>query len=320
MSVQECLARFAWASRHVDRLQADLAPLQRAYREEPVTEEVHDGGKLIEYSLRGDLPRVPMEVGLRVSDCVHHLRAVLDNLAYTILVENHPDLPADERRRVTFPICIDTADWSENVTKKDVLSRLPAEAQTAIEGLQPYHSERDPKRHALAILKVLSDMDKHRTIPIVTWRMHPLSAPRVWSGPPPDERGVADLSGWDQKTSLFRDVRGTRWIFLANEVVPGTKFLRLELPRSRPKGQMHIMFSFGFGLRDPGYLRGSQVTRVLNRIRHEVRNVCLPTLVAYCPATSEDVGIAALRYENFSRFGDFRAPKGSMARIGAEAD
>lgn len=319
MSLHECLARFAWASRYVDYLEAELAPLERAYRDARVTTEVQRGGRTIDYSLHGELPSVPPEIGLRIGDCVHNLRATLDNLAYTIAAENNPASPSKERRAVTFPICLHESDWLENVVHKHVLDVFPIDAQTLIEGLQPYHHVSNPKLHPLAVVRELSDKDKHRTIPVVTWGYHPASTPTVWVGPKPDEGGVADLTNLPEAEMgkpLFRDVPGARWTTLRDDVIPGEKFLRLEVPRAYARMRLHIMFSFGFGVQDPEYLRRARIVRLLNRVRNHIRNNVIPVLAPYCVATPPEVMLEAQRQVNFG----FGGKAGSMERLVAELD
>lgn len=319
VSLRECLARFAWASRDVDYLKAELAPLERAYRDAKVTNTVDKRGRIIEYILEGDLPPLPPEIGLRIGDCVHHLRATLDNLAYTIATENNAVLTSKERKAVTFPICTHSADWRENVVEKHVLDVLPMGAQAAIEGLQPYHRRPDPDRHSLAILRELSDMDKHRTIPVVTWSYAPASTPTVWRGAAPDASGDIDLtnvSELEEERPLFEDIPGVRWTTLTDEVIPGASFLRLEVPRAYAHLQMHVMFSFGFGVKEPKHLRERRIARLLNRICDHVRNTVIPALAPYCPATPSVVMTEASRRVNFG----FEGKPGSLERLAAETD
>jgi hypothetical protein len=106
MSLYECLARFAWPSRHIDYLEAELAPRERAYRDARILPDIQKGGRVIEYTLHGGLPPVPAEIGLRVGDCAHNLCATLDDLAFTIAAENDPALSSEQRRAVAFPICL----------------------------------------------------------------------------------------------------------------------------------------------------------------------------------------------------------------------
>ena len=96
------------------------------------------------------------EWAVMVGDAVHCLRSALDQLAYTFAT--------DPSRLTAFPICLTEKEW---------VTQAPAQYWSIMGGLvklfdrvQPYHREQ-PDTHPLAILRAVSNLDKHRTIPTI---------------------------------------------------------------------------------------------------------------------------------------------------------
>ena len=110
---------------------------------------------------------IPESVPIRISECVHHWRAALDNFAY-ILNCRHA-----RRRHVSgseFPIFLHSRDFAER-TRAGVATRrsglhktrgLRPGAQAIIERLQPYNGGH--VGDALWMLHELSNADKHRLL------------------------------------------------------------------------------------------------------------------------------------------------------------
>jgi hypothetical protein len=95
--------------------------------------------------------------GIILGDAVHCLRSMLDQLAYTLADDPSP--------QTAFPICLTEKEW---------VTRAPAQYWSISPGfikfldhVQPYHRS-DPTAHPLAILRALSNLDKHRGIPTIT--------------------------------------------------------------------------------------------------------------------------------------------------------
>jgi hypothetical protein len=109
---------------------------------------------------------VPEQVPIRVSECVHHWRAALDNFAYMITRRhNSGHISGSE-----FPIFLDPVVYAERQTNGDPTRRsglhkirgMKPSAQGIIEELQPYNGGQvtDP----LWMLHELSNADKHRLL------------------------------------------------------------------------------------------------------------------------------------------------------------
>ncbi len=203
MSLEEVLLRLRWAEEQLMTLESDFAVLRSADLSPPSV-EVKEGGKVREYSV-ADMPEISSDLGLRLGDCIHNFRATLDNLAFTIASENNPGgLSSAERRAVSFPITDQRAAFRQASTR-DAIAKMPRRAQACIQRLQPFKYGTEAQTHPLFILRQLSNLDKHRSIPVVRWTArHPLVSPEIPSA---------------------------RVTPLAEELVPNTKFLRITLPR-----------------------------------------------------------------------------------------
>jgi hypothetical protein len=103
----------------------------------------------------------PDEFSLIIGECLHNLRSALDNLVHTLAIRKHGSpLPQTIAKRLQFPIAKDHEGFRGIKWR---IQDIPSEAQTEIEGLQPYnHRQDDPTRDPLWILNELSNIDKHR--------------------------------------------------------------------------------------------------------------------------------------------------------------
>ncbi|MBA4115207.1 MAG: hypothetical protein H0X71_01960 [Rubrobacter sp.] len=100
-------------------------------------------------------------LGLLIGDCLHNLRAALDNLVYELLVARHGDPPPDKFAVSSeFPIFSDRPMILRQHQRK--IGGIDPAAQTIIEGLQPYQRGNDFGSHPLWLLHNLSNIDKHR--------------------------------------------------------------------------------------------------------------------------------------------------------------
>lgn len=89
--------------------------------------------------------------GVILGDAIHCYRSALDQLAYTFAKD-----PSD---RTAFPICLTEKSWA-TIAPSQYWSISPGLVKL-IDHVQPYHRE-DPASHPLAILRTLSNLDKHR--------------------------------------------------------------------------------------------------------------------------------------------------------------
>lgn len=109
-----------------------------------------------------DLPTV--EWGIVIGDAVHCLRSALDQMVY--------GLATDPTRFCAFPICDTAKEWA--IEAPAMVYSVPEEVVALIDRMQPYHRGDAAGDHPLALLRKLSNLDKHRTIP--TTALTPMTA------------------------------------------------------------------------------------------------------------------------------------------------
>lgn len=121
-----------------------------------------------------DLSEFYSRVGLIFGDCINNFRNALDYLVYEMGVRNTANTGGLKYpQRIKFPIISDSRDWPSIEGKQlfEVLQRQ----RIMIEGFQPYHGrdlEQDASQspvayHPLAMLRDLTDFDKHRLLTVI---------------------------------------------------------------------------------------------------------------------------------------------------------
>jgi hypothetical protein len=107
-----------------------------------------------DFTLRISEPPPIDEWSLIVGDCVHNMRAALDQLAWQL-----DSAPTTGPGGSAFPIYTKKPESWPTPT----VARMPAAAQPIIEALQPYNEPTSDriKRHPLATLHALDISDKH---------------------------------------------------------------------------------------------------------------------------------------------------------------
>lgn len=149
--------------RRIDRAHHHLRTLESEVegwvRREPYTCidecDVHTGEHVTRIE---DIEPAPTEFSLIIGDCLHNLRAALDNLVYELAVKKYggEPLPSEVEQNVMFPIFLREEGYRSRGTER--ISAIDERAQTVIEGLQPYHGASD----YLWILHELACIDRHR--------------------------------------------------------------------------------------------------------------------------------------------------------------
>ena len=104
----------------------------------------------------------PLHLGVIVGDFMHNLRCVLDHLVWQLVVLNGQQ-PGDHNQ---FPIFDTPGAYKKKAGR--YLRGVAADHRALIETFQPYHLEDDAASHYLAVLRDLSNIDKHRFVhPVV---------------------------------------------------------------------------------------------------------------------------------------------------------
>jgi hypothetical protein len=120
------------------------------------------GAALEEFLARDDPAPSPLHLGVIVGDFLHNLRCVLDHLVWQ-LVELNGQEPTNHNQ---FPIFDKRANYKAKAGR--YLRGVAADHQALIETFQPYRLNGDPKYDYLAMLRDLSNIDKHRFVhPVV---------------------------------------------------------------------------------------------------------------------------------------------------------
>jgi hypothetical protein len=129
-----------------------------------------------------DLSRVQERTGLIVGDIVHNLRSGLDHLTWQLACHHTGGSPLYPRR-IQFSVEDSPSLFAKRCKLKDQLGEIASVHQAIIERYQPYNGLNSPGSvqlwsryvHELALLRDLSDSDKHRiltTIELPTTGFH----------------------------------------------------------------------------------------------------------------------------------------------------
>ena len=106
----------------------------------------------------------PKRLGVIAGDCIHNLRAILDNIVW-ILGKVFPPTDASAKPdKLAFPVCRTVDEYKRTLVRPSFrsINGFPAAAQKLIADLQPYNSGRLPASY-IAVLHELWNADKHRS-------------------------------------------------------------------------------------------------------------------------------------------------------------
>jgi hypothetical protein len=161
--------KIAWAKHHLETLNTEELRYTDSDLCELVIESDPNTRRQVQ-RLRIKIP-IPEHIPLIIGDCVHSLRCSLDYLVWQLVLAtgNQPE------ECNQFPIC-SSAEAFDNSTvkrgKRNSLLGVPPEAFTEIERLQPYNACKGREdQHAFFVLQQLSNIDKHRRIPLTVTRV-----------------------------------------------------------------------------------------------------------------------------------------------------
>jgi len=117
----------------------------------------------IEYVLRAIVrEKPPREIALPIGDAVQNMRSALDHLVYELATPK-----ARKSIRLQFPIFSDECEFKVKAPAQ--IASITGDERTLIERVQPYAASNPPADNPLAILRKLSNLDKHKLlVPLVT--------------------------------------------------------------------------------------------------------------------------------------------------------
>jgi hypothetical protein len=101
---------------------------------------------------------------LIAADCVHNLRAALDQFFYAVAVHQtggDPPGTDGELRKLQFPICDTPGGFSRERGKTNLVNPT---AWAVLESMQPYHRHHPKLPPLLGILRDFDNFDKHRLL------------------------------------------------------------------------------------------------------------------------------------------------------------
>lgn len=108
------------------------------------------------------------DIALIAADCVHNLRAALDQLVYSLSwAYTAGPLPKSVAQGCEFPVYGPRAPTSRDLKKR--IGAIHPDAQTIIKGLQPHERGDAFPSEKLWVLDQLWNLDKHRTLPLVVF-------------------------------------------------------------------------------------------------------------------------------------------------------
>ena len=100
------------------------------------------------------------DLALMIGDCVHNMRSALDYVAWEVAGADIADM------ETMFPIYDTAAGFAKNAPRR--IKRLPLNAQTLIEQLQPYDTRYGGNRLMLSAINKIDSADKHKLLTIAT--------------------------------------------------------------------------------------------------------------------------------------------------------
>jgi hypothetical protein len=113
-----------------------------------------------------DPPPPRLRLAIIAGDVLYGLRSALEHLAWALILQNGGE-PSDSNPATQFPIFL-TAPANPPLTIRARSGGPGTAAETVLEMLQPYNGGNDPSLHPLWLLRTLSNIDKHRTLNVVT--------------------------------------------------------------------------------------------------------------------------------------------------------
>ncbi|MGH9699493.1 MAG: hypothetical protein ACRD5R_00595 [Candidatus Acidiferrales bacterium] len=123
------------------------------------------------YSINVELNPVPDwdRWSLIFGDFIHNLRSALDHFVYAAAICQTKINPPVDRRRLQFPISMDSKTFSNG---KNGIQSLSEAVQASIEGVQPYNRRHRLLPPLLGLLRDFDNSDKHRLLKLASALQH----------------------------------------------------------------------------------------------------------------------------------------------------
>lgn len=130
------------------------------------------------------LRSVPADLKTAVGDAVHNLRTSLDTAAFELATHRGVPLNARQRRNVRFPICRDAPEFVAFFESPERIGVFGDQERAALRSVQPFSLREEARALEVDVeddpdsdlrlstahsLNRLSNIDKHRGFPNVSW-------------------------------------------------------------------------------------------------------------------------------------------------------
>jgi len=156
--LSSCLAKIKASEAHLDRFnEATNRFFEGKSQIAPIAGEANPQRTKYVFTIEEVIDWPALEFGVIIGDCVHCLRSALDQLVWGLA--RVPD------SRTAFPICRTEKEWITDAPSR--YWSVPDTYISLINRAQPYHRGDKAAEHPLALLSVLSNLDKHRGIPTI---------------------------------------------------------------------------------------------------------------------------------------------------------
>lgn len=151
------IAKAIWAEEHFKALDAEILSYLKLCRDRTrLPTRINPERSTVRLTFEPIDP-APVQVSLRIGDCLHNIKCSLDHLWKCLGGEGN------------FPMHGGTKGCgSWNAQKRAKLLPIPVGAHAVIDALQPCRAGGDAPLHPLAILNTLANHDKHQNLHI-TW-------------------------------------------------------------------------------------------------------------------------------------------------------
>jgi hypothetical protein len=150
--------KLEWARKHLDALDRDVSTFVTSDAYAILRDFNSETGKgVCHFSVK---KAIPLDWSLRVGDIVHNMRSGLDALVYALALEHSGEPTNEDAINIQFLICDTEAEFRKREARRH--GRMSPAAQDGITFVQPYKRPRAGYRNELAVLRDLSNIDKHR--------------------------------------------------------------------------------------------------------------------------------------------------------------
>jgi hypothetical protein len=115
----------------------------------------------------------PKRLGIIAGDCIHNLRATLDNIAWSLGRVYPTTDPNAKPDKLAFPVCYSYSNYRNKLQTPNfkAINDFPPDVQVLIESMQPYNST-SPSAFFLSQINKLSNTDKHKTPDLMGGNAH----------------------------------------------------------------------------------------------------------------------------------------------------